>query len=314
MPSAYIQPADYSAYGLPATTTAAQVIAASALIDAYLARPTGLVWMPDGAGNPAYMAGMNPDLTMTANAAFSSGASVRVAVSGPAQMLQVGDCVVLDRANPTITETVQVTGIDVSTGMVILTLGSTAANQPQGVQFNHAQGCTIESGLVITESRYVASGRSAVMLGCTPTVRVIGGTGRYSYGRRGDSGASNMDDFNLLASINKFGGPPAWEIWPANTSAGINVQTGELWVPAGMMLAYYSEVKVRYVAGFSYASLPAVIKQATAQLVADLSQSGALANFKTYKAADTQMERFASSNISDDVKMMLEPYRSRIFA
>lgn len=309
MSSSYLQGADLTTFGVP-NASPAQVTQASVLIDAYLRRPAGLVWNPDGNGNPAYMAALQPEFTLTATSGFAAGNQVQVQVTGPVAQLQVGDVVVLDRANTSVTEAIQVAGISGN----VLTLGSTAANQPQGVQFTHNTGCKLETGLVITEQRYLPKQRSTIQLSQVPVARVVGGTGRYAYGRRGDAGAYNVDEFNLLAAVNKFGGPPAWEIWPANSAAGIDARTGQLWVPAGMMLVYYSEVKVRYVAGFQYANLPDVVKLACAQLITAVSNDPGIGNFKSVGAGDTKIERFAASLLTDDMKAMLDYLRTRSYA
>jgi hypothetical protein len=309
MPSQYLQSADYATFGVP-NATVNQVTQASMLIDAYLRRPAGLLWEADANGNPAYMTGLNPELTLTSVAGFGPGNAVQVTVNGPVQMLQVGDVAVLDRANASLVEAVQITSISGNQ----VTLGTTAANAPQGVQFAHLAGCTMDVGVVLTEQRYLPKQRSTVMLSQTPVMRVIGGTGRYAYGRRGDAGVYNADNYNLLASINKFGGPPAWEIWPANTAAGIDVRTGELWVPAGIMLVYYSEVKVRYVAGFQYSNLPSEIKMACAQLIAAIANDPGIGNYVSAQAGDTKLQRFTASNLSEDVKAMLRPWQARMFA
>lgn len=309
MQSQYLQSTDYATFGVP-NATPAQVTQASALIDAYLRRPAGLLLVADANGNPAYMSALNPELTLTSVGSFGPGNAIQVTVNGPVQMLQVGDVVVLDKANASLVEAVQITSISGNQ----ITLGTTAANAPQGVQFGHSAGCTMDVGLVLTEQRYLPKQRSTVMLSHTPVMRVIGGTGRYAYGRRGDAGIYNADNYNLLASINKFGGPPAWEIWPANTAAGIDVRTGELWVPAGIMLVYYSEVKVRYVAGFQYSNLPSEVKLACAQLITAMANDPGIGNFRVAQAGDTKMERFAASNLSNDIKAMLAPWRARTFA
>lgn len=44
MPSVYLLPNEYSTYGLPSTTTDAEIIEASAIIDGYLNRPDGLIY------------------------------------------------------------------------------------------------------------------------------------------------------------------------------------------------------------------------------------------------------------------------------
>ena len=298
MPSQYLQSADYAAYGL-ATATAQQVTQASVLIDGYLKRPGGLIYVADSAGNPAYMAALSAEMTFTGAAGFGAGAAVQVPVSGPVAALQIGDCVLIDRAGTP--EAAQVTAINGN----ILTFATIASS--------HLTGCTIETGLFITEKRYVPKNRSEVVLAYPPVVRVVGGTGRYGYGRRGDQAAYNMDNFNLLASLSKFGGPPAWEIWPANTSAGIDAGTGMLWIPAGIMLAYYSEIKVRYVAGYNYANLPSEIKLACAQTIQALANNPQLGDVSGYKAGDTAITQISSSILSQDVKTLLAPWRARDF-
>lgn len=309
--SAYLQSGDLANYGVP-TATAAQIAQASVLIDAYLRRPSGLLYTADSNGNPCFMSALDPEFTLTASASFGPGNGIQVPVAGPLAALQIGDCVVLDRATPSLTEVVQVTSIDITNGKV--TLGSTAANVPNGVQFAHNSGCNLETGLVVTERKYLPKNRSEVTLGYTPVMRVIGGTGRYGYGRRGEAGATNTDNFNLLASLNKFGGPPAWEIWPANSAAGIEPYTGQLWVPAGIMLAYYSEIRVRYVAGYLYSNLPSDVKLACAQIIVALQQNPQIGNVKNLKSGDTAIEQFSASVLSDDVKAMLQPFRARAFA
>lgn len=308
----YLQGGDIASFGV-ANATTQQIGQASALIDSYLQRPGGLLYALDSNGNPAYMTGKSPELSFTAAAAFAPGASVVVPVTGPINLLQVGDVLTLDQASPTSVESVMVSAINLAAGTV--TLGTTAANMPSGVQFAHANNSTMVTGLVFTENRYVPKGRSTVMMAQTPIARVVGGTGRYAYGRRVDSATYNMDAFNLLAALSTFGGPPAWEVWPANTAAGIDPRTGEIWVPAGIMLAYYSEVKVRYIAGFSYANLPDAIKFATAQMVnAIVNNSGIGTSVQSFQAGDTKVSRFAASLLDDDTKAALAPFRARGFA
>lgn len=309
MPSAYLRPIDLPTYGVP-SATAAQVTQASVLIDAYLNRSDGLLYTADKNGNPAYMSGLGPELQFTSVGGFGAGNGIQVQVNGPYGSPQVGDCVVVDRQKPDLVETVQILGINGNQ----FTLGTNGPGGPQGLQFVHSAGATLETGLVIDEQRYVPRNRSTVLLTAIPVARVIGGTGRYGYGRRGGGAAEQMNDFNLLAAVSQFGGPPLWEVWPANNSAGIDADTGQLWVPSGLMMAYYTEVKVRYVAGFQYQNLPAEIKLACAELITAIANNPQLGNFKTYKAGDTTITQFAATMLSSDVKSMLQQYRARGFA
>lgn len=309
MPSEYLQAADYDDFGVE-DSQRPQIIQASAMIDGFLRRTHGLLYADGADGQPCYMTSPGPEFTLTAAGDFGPGNGIAVQATGPVAALQVGDCLVLDRENKNKTEVVQVTSMNGNT----IVLGTSSANTPNGVQFAHSAGCKMEAGLVITERKYVPKNRSEVTLGYAPVARVIGGTGRYGYGRRGDSAAYNTDNFNLLASLSKFGGPPAWEIWPANSSAGIEPYTGQLWIPAGIMLAYYSEVRVRYVAGYTYGNLPDQIKMACAQLVQVMLQNPTLGNAKSMRAGDTAIEQFAASILSDDVKALLQPFKARMFA
>lgn len=301
MPSAYLKSADLANYGVPSATPA-QISQASVLIDAYLLRPHGLIYVPDSSGAPCYMEAVDPEYTFNSVPSIAPGSNVQVQVTGPIDLLQVGDTFVIDRAVPSSMETVQV--VSIVNDSVILSK----------VSKSHLANCPMETGLHITEMRNIPRGRSETMLSYVPVARLIGGTGRYSYGRRGDSPSANMDNFNLIASINKFGGPPAWEMWPVNNSAGVDRVTGNLWIPAGIMLAYYSDVKVRYVAGFTYTNLPPQIKMACANLIQTITTNPQqFGNMKSYTAGDTKIEQFAASAISDDVKRMLQPWRSRSF-
>ena len=302
MPSAYLQPEDLAAYGLPDSTSAGAVTQASVLVDMYLRRPEGLIWTPDATGNPCFMTAASPGPTITATGTISAGANVIVPATGPLAMLQVGDVLILDRARADVMEAVTVSAIvpGISVGL-------------RSVTNAHSPSALLEGGMVIQEQRFLPDNRPLTSLGRTPVARVVSGTGRYGYGRQGDAGASSINDFNLLAALSQFGGPPVWEIFdPASTDVDPN--TGQLWIPAGVMLAYYTEVKVRYLAGYSAASLPSAVKLATAMLVRTLASAPNLGAIKSYKAGDTAIERFSDTMISGDIRSMLTKYRARTFA
>ncbi|MDA8256533.1 MAG: hypothetical protein M0Z99_12985 [Betaproteobacteria bacterium] len=298
MPS-YLQGADLAAFGVP-TATAAQITAASSLIDGYLSRREGLIWVPDANGSPAYMQGLQPTISLALGAAIAPGLAVQVTVTGPTSMIAPGSVLIADIATPAATEALVVQAI---MGQVV-----TFVN----VQFAHLQGAVLAAGLTIVEQRTMPQGRPITQISRTPIVNALSGVGRYGYQRRGDDGFGNMDTYNLLAVMSKFGGPPAWE--PFNLQANsIDPQTGEIWVPAGVLLAYYTEVKIHYVAGWTYASLPSEIKQACAQLVTVMAQSPQMGNIRSYKAGDTAITMATASYFSDDTKTLLVPYHARKF-
>lgn len=300
MVSAYLQTGDYAAYGVP-NATVAQVQQASLYIDAYLRRQEGLIWSPDGNGDPCWMVGASPSNTVNLAAAISPGQNVVVSVTGPALSLQPGDIVIADKATQSITEALQVVA---KTGKT-LTFGT--------VQFSHAQGAALDTGLDIVEQKYLPTNRPLTNLSRPPLQRILSGIGRYGYSRRGDTASGNTDDFNLLAVYNQFGGPPAWEMFDP-LSCDFDQRTCQLWIPAGIMLAYYTEVRVRYIAGFSVANLPGEIKIACAKIILAQANDPNIGAAKSYKAGDTAVTKFADTILGGDVQQMLNPYRARVMA
>lgn len=299
-PSNYIAPGEYTAYGLPAGTTADQVSTASVYVDAHLKRPEGLVWQADSTGNPCCMLAPAPSLSFSLSAPIAPGQNVVASVSGPLGGLQVGDALIADRSTDNTREALSI----VSTAPGQITFSK--------VLNAHGSGTALDADLCITEQRYLPKNRPIVVLGRSPIQRIISGTGRYAYPRRGDAGASNTDDFNLLAVYDTFGGPPAWEVFKPEATE-FDARTGQVWVPAGIMLAYYTEIRIRYVAGFSAAAIPTQIKLATAKLVKVLANDPDLGPVKSYRAGDTAVQLFANTLISGDLADMLKPYRARGF-
>lgn len=299
--SVYLQSVEYAAYGLPSSTTAQQVGEASTYLDGWLKRPEGLVWSPDAAQNPAYMAAAVPTAQFTLAAPIATGANVQVNVTGPLGTLNIGDSVIADRANTNMTEACVVTAK--SGGLI--TLGNVA--------YAHSGGMLLETGLAITERKSMPNRRPLMMVSRRPVQRILSGKGRYAYSRRGDAHSGNTDDFNLLAVYSQFGGPPAWEMFnPAVTE--FDPRTGQVWVPAGIMLAYYTEVEMTYVAGFSAATLPNIIKEACAKIVKALQNDPELGPVKSYRAGDTAVTLFTDSILSGDLKSNLIPYRAMAMA
>lgn len=306
MSSAYLQSADYAAFGVP-NATAAQVQQASAQIDAFLARREGLLWAPDGNGNPCYMTGANPELTLHLQSGIAPGTNVAATVTGPASTLQLGAVLIADVGTSNITEALVVVSVS---GQQV-----TFAN----VQFAHSAGATLQTGLTIVEQRTMPEDRPITMVTRTPVMSMLSGAGRYGYMRRGADAVGSIDTYNLLAVMSKFGGPPAWEPWTPQANS-VDPQTGTVWVPAGVLLAYYTEVRIHYVAGWTYASLPTEIKQACANVISNIAAvAGVPGTMQRVQAGDTTMQRFnpqpGAANsliIDDDTKTLLAPYRVRL--
>lgn len=304
MGSVYIQSGEYSTYGLPATTTAAQVQQASAYVNGWLKRPEGVVWSPDAAGNPCYMAGLMPSDTWMFPAQINPGASV--SVSAPAgrilSMDLIGQAVILDRANAGKTEATMITNVDQANGKVVF--GSVA--------HEHDAGSLGEFGLTIFEERSLPAKRSMIRLSRPGACRLVSGVGRYGYGRRSDQMQGMYNEINLLATLQTFGGPPQWIAFDV-TQASISPTSSELWVPAGILLAYYTDVRAWYLAGFPSSGIPEVIKQATAAVanfLIAMPPEMLAGGIKKMKAGDTEIDRFTSDLFSQPQYALLSSYRA----
>ncbi len=310
MPSNYLQSSDYSAFGIANNSNTAQLVTqASQLIDGYLKRTEGLIYVPDVNGTPIYMQSLLPSsvassqtLTITENISPSNNPSapmVNVTVTGPVTTIQKGAVGIIDIGND-IVEPVIVTSI---TGN-IATLFS--------INYSHLSGATIQFGLLIDEQIDMYNSRPITKLAKCPIANVIGGLGRYSYTRKNDSTQRLVDDTNLLAIYTQFGGPPSWEPWTPTTDMW-DIYTGEFWAPAGVMLAYFTQIRVQYVAGFTYLTLPANIKQACANIINNTLQMPINAGIKSITAGGTNMTRFSNTLIDANTKDLLDPYAARLF-
>lgn len=302
MPSIYLLPSEYALYGVSGANP--QMVAqACSLIDTFLSRPEGLVWTADGNGNPCYMTAMQPSITMKTLSAISPGQNVQVQVMGPMMNTYFfgGTSVVLDRSNPTSTESCQIVSISGNT----ITLDN--------VSFSHDFACTLEFGMFIQEDRAMPFGRPVTVLSRNPVVRLLAGQGQYGYARRGSMDYSAINHFNLLAAVTQFGGPPTWEKFDV-THAGLDMSTGQVWVPAGVLLAYYTNVRIQYIAGWTYVTLPSPIKQACANIINSMINFPEITgNIKLGKAGDGTVQRFTDSVLDSDTKRLLEPFKLRGF-
>lgn len=302
MPSAYLVGAgDLVTFGVPAATTAAQIAQASLLVDTYLRRPEGLVYTPDSVGNPVFMTALVPRASFAIAAGLTPGPNQIVTMTGPINTLYRGCVIVADKGAQATCEAIVVLGV---TGNQV-----TLAN----VVYAHASNATYSSGLTVFETKQLPSNRPLMILARNPVQKIHMAQGRYGYSRRGASQNYMLNEFNLLAVMSQFGGPPIWEQINV-TITDINPQTGQIWIPAGIMLAYYSEVRVDYVCGYQYADLPDIIKLATANIINAQAATPLNGNLKLIKAGDTTMERFLDTVLDADTRLMLAGYRARVSA
>lgn len=305
MPSKYLLGRDAADYGVPGATDD-QIVTASLLIDGYLRREEGLVWLPDGNGNPCCMEALSAEREAIAGADIAPGSNVVVPLTQNIQLLDGtrpgGVMAVLDRDDNTKREVCEILACSDST----MTLAS--------VQFAHSSGVKLQIGLVLTEERPMASKRSVTRVSRYPLQRLLSGCGRYSYGRRSDQIAGIWNDVNLLATLQSFGGPPQWMRFDV-TQCSCSQETGEVWVPAGLYLSYYSEVRLAYIAGYSRSSLPAKIKQATANVIKTYTAIPELVglNLKSYQAGGTKIERFKDTLFSPETASLLSRWDSKLF-
>jgi hypothetical protein len=309
MPSIYLESADYATYGLPSTTTAAQVLAASSLIDGFLQRTDGLIYIADSNGYPCYMVAKQAQYSLIATSGITAGNNVVLTVSGAYLQLKIGDVLIIDRANPSIVEAVSI--VSILGNQITLT----------SVSFNHSAGAVLEFGLVVDETQNTPVDRNILNVFQTPIVRLIAGQGQYGYPRRGDNIDYSGAIYNMQLVMAYSGGPPLFENFSVVAPyTYIEIDNGVVYYPTGIYMLQYSKVRLQYIAGWTYATLPSQIKQACANLVlAQGMQSslGLAGPIKSFKQGDTQIQRFGGSgansfsNIDDDTRSLLIPYRLR---
>lgn len=303
VPLQYLATGDLAAFGVPSATTP-QIQQASAIINGFLRRPEGLLWNPDYVGRPCWMQGLGPQFNYLNPGALVAGQNVVVPVSNFIKGVdQVGRVLVIDRSSPSVVENATITAVDPVGKTITL----------DNLDNAHAALCGMEYGFVIQEDRSLPADRPQTRTARFPLARIVALQGRYSFQRRSEQASGYHYDFNLLSTIAQFGGPPLW--LPVDVSlVGTDESSGELWPPAGPYIASYSEVRVNYLAGWPVGGVPNDIKQACANVVQALTSSPSLsADFKTMRAGDTALERFASSFIDQDTRDAILKYKLRAF-
>ncbi len=156
------------------------------------------------------------------------------------------------------------------------------------------------------------SGRNRVLLSYTPTVALAPATiaytaarGRYGYPRRAASASQVFPAASILEVSSVFGGPPEWETIDVTAITG-DPRTGEVWLPAGIYMAQYTEVEITYTAG--YATIPDAVKAACAFIIMAYLERAAMAGVKGKGITPPAFDR---TLIDRTTGAMLEPYRVR---
>lgn len=303
MPSSYLAQNEYITYGVQTTTPQGAVTQASALVDAYLQRREGLQYNIDANGLPAYMAALSPSLSLNIAGGIPTGSSVVVPVTAGLNLgSMVGDVVILDRLIQASCEAAVITAAT-KTSITLATVAQT-----------HTANTTVEFGLTVSEQISLPSRRSIARVAAWPPVRLISGLGSYRYGRRIDQSAGQYYDQSILQIMQTFGGPPPWIPFDVST-ADVNIVTCEVFIPTGVYLVSYSDVRLYYVAGFSQNNIPSVVKAATAAIInAKLNTDGLQGGLKIARAGDTMLQRFENTVLDEDTRQQLSIYKARMYS
>nr|WP_199065103.1 hypothetical protein [Chromobacterium sp. ASV5] len=299
--SGYVQLNEAAELGAAAGVTQAHLDAATMQANAWMKRPEGLIYEVDAAGNPVAMAALTPRATFTTTP-LTPGQNVQATLSGPVAMLQIGDVLVADRGTANA-EALTVSSIQ----------GQSVTFRRVRVTHDGAQ--PLLYGLVLTEQRSTSRDRALLRLSRTKIASLLSGVGRYGYPRRGD--VPFVDSNTLFALAATFGGPPIWELFdPAQ--AAINAESGQVWVPLGMLMANYSDVRLHYVAGFPGA-VPADVKVAVVKIANQLAFNTAGVSLKSENFGGMQYERFGGrleggGVIDQATAELLQPYKVMVMA
>jgi hypothetical protein len=143
----------------------------------------------------------------------------------------------------------------------------------------------------------------------------VGISGRYSYGRK--SAASVFPDSQYAANILQvaafFGGPPQFVALDVTLTDYYDL-IGEVWVPAGLMMASYTEVIAIYNSGYDPLNLPKGIKHGCAAVVKNfIARAGGITSVQSYSAGKVHTQ-MTPDLIDPTVKKWLAPFQKVIAA
>jgi hypothetical protein len=155
------------------------------------------------------------------------------------------------------------------------------------------------------ERTKLPDGRPVTRASFTPLIAAEGNESPFlSLRARHGLPRGSGSDAVLGAMLAPFGGPPAWvELDPA--AVDFHRDTGEIWLPAGLYGAPYTEVEMTYTAG--YAEPPENVKLACAQIIRNI-ESHPAPNVRSAQLDRLQLEYFAGSLLDEDTRRLLAPF------
>jgi len=143
---------------------------------------------------------------------------------------------------------------------------------------------------------------------------ILGASGRYGYARRSEFAIYPDLNYgmNPLMIASFFGGPPGFTPIDA-TKIDVVGDMGEIWVPAGIYLAQYTEIVIVYNSGFHPFFLPTPLKQACAMVVKNmLSRAGGVSALRSITAAGTANVSFTPDLIDSNIANILDYFKNVI--
>jgi len=148
----------------------------------------------------------------------------------------------------------------------------------------------------------VPSDRQVAQLNITPAIKIIEAAGRYSYGRR-DRRAINQVNQDYMAAIAVFGSPPRFTAIDVD-QIDLHPSTGEIWLPTGFFLVAYTQIQIKYLAGFQ--QIPSRVKSAMAEILNVMCQKGV--SDRVQNSVGRTSRRYSSDSfMTPTARQLLQP-------
>lgn len=156
------------------------------------------------------------------------------------------------------------------------------------------------------------AGAVYTLSGQVPTVMTSTGktiSERREFSRRGEVQLSYAPVALVTLIEQRFNGA-----WVTVSGTPNWSEDGRLWTDSPSLQFFGTgDLRITYVAGWDYASLPAAIKQAVANIITFANTANMPGNTKRLKAGDSEIERFDDTAMDGDTRAMLSPFK-RVFA